>query len=121
MKDSGAGRKFSFLSLSVQGVVIQVHVQPRASRNELAGVHETSLKLRLTAPPVEGGANKECIKFLAKLFNLAKSNIEIIQGHKSRHKTLLVKGLTLKKAEDILRQTGKVFDENSGARSLESE
>ncbi|MDY0042634.1 MAG: DUF167 domain-containing protein [Desulforhabdus sp.] len=86
--------KATFLSEHAQGSVIQILVQPRASKNELAGVHEGLLKIRLTAPPVEGEANKECIKFMAKLFDIAKSNFEIIQGHKSRRKTILIKGLS---------------------------
>jgi uncharacterized protein len=63
------------------------------------------LKLRLTAPPVEGEANKECVKFLAKLFNIPKSSVEIIQGQKSRRKTVLIKGPSLEQAENILRQS----------------
>lgn len=87
------------------GTVILVYVQPRASKNELAGVQEGALKVRLTAPPIEGKANKECIKFLAKLFNLPKSSIEILQGEKSRHKKFLLKSLSAKKAAQILSQS----------------
>ena len=88
-----------------EGTVILVYVQPRASKNELAGVQEGALKVRLTAPPIEGKANKECIKFLAKLFNLPKSSIEILQGQKSRHKKFLLKSLSAKKAAQILSQS----------------
>ena len=85
-----------------EGTVIRVYVQPKASKNEIAGVQEGALKVRLTAPPIEGKANKECTGFLAKLFKLPKSNIEILQGRKSRHKKFLLRGLTTKKAAEIL-------------------
>lgn len=103
--DSGGGEKLACLKANARGVIVNVQVQPRASKNELAGVLEGSLKLRLTAPPVEGEANKECIKFLAKLFNIPQSSVEIIQGHKSRRKGVLIKGLTLEQVEQALRQT----------------
>lgn len=92
----------SFLSATQDGTLIRIHVQPRASRNELAGIHEGSVKVRLTAPPVEGEANKECIKFFAKLLDLPKSAVHIVQGQKSRRKTLHVKNLSLKEVERIL-------------------
>lgn len=94
-----------FLIENQGGTVIRVYVQPRASKNELAGVHEGSLKVRLTAPPIEGKANKECISFLAKLFNVPKSSIEILQGQKSRHKKFLLRGLPTKKAARLLSQS----------------
>lgn len=77
-----------------EGAVVDVYVQPRASRNELAGMHEGRLKLRLTAPPVEGEANRECIRFIARLLNIASSSVVMLQGHKSRGKTLLIRGMT---------------------------
>jgi uncharacterized protein (TIGR00251 family) len=75
------------------GVVFGVHVQPRASRNELCGVQGDELKLRLTSPPVEDAANKLCIEFLAKQLGVAKSNVSIIAGSKSRHKVIRVDGI----------------------------
>jgi uncharacterized protein (TIGR00251 family) len=81
-----------FLRNAPDGAVLEVYVQPKASRNELAGVHEDCLKIRLTAPPVEGEANKECVKFLSKILAVPKSSIEIIQGQKARRKSLLFRG-----------------------------
>lgn len=103
--DSSGGERLTCLSCSARGVLLHVQVQPRASKNEVAGVLEGSLKLRLTAPPVEGEANKECVKFLAKLFNIPKSSVEIIQGQKSRRKTVLIKGPSLEQVENTLRQS----------------
>lgn len=74
------------------GIVFSIHVQPRASKNELCGEHDGALKVRLTSPPVEGAANKLCVEFFAKLLGVAKSKVSIISGEKSRHKTIRVAG-----------------------------
>jgi uncharacterized protein (TIGR00251 family) len=75
------------------GVQFVVHVQPRASRNEICGIQGNELKLRLTAPPVDDAANKLCIEFLAGELNVAKSRVAILSGAKSRHKTIKVSGI----------------------------
>lgn len=85
---------------TAEGVTFGVHVQPRASRNEICGIQGTEMKLRLTSPPVEGAANKLCSDFLAKLLGIAKSRVVIIAGDKSRHKTIRIEGVT---ANDVLR------------------
>ena len=74
-----------------EGLVLRVRVQPKASRNAIKGVHGEALKIALTAPPVDGAANKACIAFLAKKLGLAKSAIEILSGHASRNKRLLIR------------------------------
>ena len=101
----------SWLRSRADGALIDVYVQPRAGKSELAGMHESKLKIRLGAPPVDGEANKECVKFLAKLFGIPKSGIEIIQGHKSRHKTLLLRGLSTEEVRQRLE--GVVSAENA--------
>jgi uncharacterized protein (TIGR00251 family) len=73
------------------GIVVNVFVQPRASRNQVAGMHGEALKLRLTAPPVEGAANRMCIAFLAEILDLPKSTLEIVAGHSSRNKQVRVR------------------------------
>lgn len=93
----------SWIQKTEEGTLLRVYVQPRAGRNEVVGVHEGSLKVRLTAPPVDGEANKECIKFLAKLLSVPKSHLRIIQGDKSRHKTLLVRGMTPEALQELLK------------------
>ncbi|HML79194.1 DUF167 domain-containing protein [Geobacter sulfurreducens] len=77
---------------SADGVTFSVHVQPRASRNEVCGVQGEAIKLRLTSPPVEGEANRLCVEFLAKRLGVPKSCVAIIAGEKSRHKTIRVSG-----------------------------
>lgn len=78
--------------------IIYIHVQPRASKNEIVGIHGDSLKVRLTSPPVEGAANSLLVEFMAKKLGLPKSRIELISGEKSRHKTLKIDGLTMAEA-----------------------
>jgi uncharacterized protein (TIGR00251 family) len=84
---------------TADGIIFNVYVQPRASRNELCGICCGELKLRLTSPPVEGSANKMCIQYLADLLGIAKSRIDIVRGEKSRHKT--VKAFNVKKEDFI--------------------
>ena len=71
-----------------------MRVAPRASRNELAGVEAGALKVRLTAPPVEGAANQALIKLLAKSLGVAKGKISVVSGERSRNKRVLVEGLS---------------------------
>ena len=75
------------------GVLLKVRLQPRASKNEVSGLHGDALKVRLTAPPVEGEANQACIEFIAGLVGVARGQVEIASGHKSRDKTLKISGV----------------------------
>ncbi|MFA5516353.1 MAG: DUF167 family protein [Desulfuromonadales bacterium] len=86
---------------SADGVLISLHVQPRAARNEIVGLHAEELKVRLTSPPVEGMANRLCCEFFAKLLGVAKSSVVLQVGEKSRHKRLLVRGVAI---EDVRRR-----------------
>jgi uncharacterized protein (TIGR00251 family) len=71
-------------------LVLNVYVQPRASNNALAGLHGDSLKIRLTAPPVDGKANAALLKFLAKTFAVPQSTISIESGQTGRNKRLRI-------------------------------
>jgi len=75
------------------GVLFKVRVQPRAARNELAGLFEDALRLRLTAPPVDGEANEACRSFLAGLCKVPKSRVAIVSGHTGRSKVVRVSGV----------------------------
>ncbi len=86
---------------------LSVRVQPRlASRNEVAGLVGETLKIRLTAPPVEGEANDACLAFLAKLLDLAPSRLAIIQGARSRTKVIRITGLTKNEVHARLSHKG---------------
>ena len=80
-----------FIQLHPEGIVLKIFVLPRSSKNMLAGRHGDALKVKLTAPPVEGAANKMCISFLARQLGLPKSALEIVSGHTGRTKLVLVR------------------------------
>ena len=80
-----------FLQKHPQGISFKVFVQPKSSKNMITGIYGDALKIKLTAPPVDGAANKMCIKFLAKCFKVPKTSLKIISGHTSRTKYVLYK------------------------------
>lgn len=73
------------------GITFKVFVQPRSSKNEIKGLHGDTVKIRITAPPVDGAANKACLKFLSKCLNVSGSSLEVISGISSRTKHIRVK------------------------------
>lgn len=85
---------------TAQGATFSVKVHPRAKRNAIAGEIGESLKVALTAPPVEGKANDACIAFLAEFFGVGRSAVTILAGESSRQKVVRVAGLTA----DVVRQ-----------------
>lgn len=73
-----------------EGLVFKVFVQPGSSKNMIAGLYGDALKIRITAPPVEGAANKMCLKFLAKCLKVPKKALEIVSGPGSRRKQVML-------------------------------
>lgn len=71
-------------------MILKVHIQPGAKRNEIVGQYGDAIKIRLKAPPVEGRANEALINFLAEKLRIPKSSITIIRGHTSRQKVLSI-------------------------------
>jgi uncharacterized protein (TIGR00251 family) len=84
------------------GVTLRVRVQPRASRNALAGTREGALVVRLTSPPVEGEANASLISFIAGALRVARSDVRLLRGHKAREKLLQVRGVSQADVVDLL-------------------
>jgi uncharacterized protein (TIGR00251 family) len=82
--------KYPFASVTSNGLFLQVLVQPKSSRNEISGVQDNHLKIHLTAPPVEGAANKACVEFFSELLRISRSRIKIVSGQKSRRKKLFI-------------------------------
>ena len=80
-----------FIQKNSNGIILKVFVQPRSSKNMIAGQHGDALKIKLTAPPVDDAANKMCVQYLAKCLKVPKSSIKIISGHTSRTKRLLLR------------------------------
>lgn len=72
-------------------LILLLSIQPRASRDEFAGIHGDRLKLRITAAPVDGAANARLIRFLARQFGVAKRDVELIHGEHGRNKTFHIK------------------------------
>ena len=86
-----------------EAVTFAVRVMPRSSRNEIAGVQGDALKVRLTAPPVEGAANAALIACLAQQLGVRKSAVAIVGGIRSRTKVVRVEGITRERVEQTLR------------------
>jgi uncharacterized protein (TIGR00251 family) len=76
-----------------QAVILTVHVVPRASKNEVVGIHGDALRIRLQAPPVEGAANAALVAFLAETLGVPQRQVEILSGHASRRKRVAVSGV----------------------------
>ena len=76
---------------TLDGLLFKVRVVPRASKTGTAGLFDDAIKLRLAAPPVDGAANRECIRFFAKALGVPKASIVISHGQAGRTKTLRVK------------------------------
>ncbi|MDO9227715.1 MAG: DUF167 domain-containing protein [Pseudomonadota bacterium] len=77
-----------WLRIAGPGVEITVHIQPGASCCELAGEHGEALKVRISARPVEGAANTALTEFMAQCLGVARREVRIVRGVKSRHKVL---------------------------------
>lgn len=84
-------------------IVFSVRVVPRASKSEIVGEHDGVLKVRITSPPVDGAANEELIKLLAKTFGVSKNEVEIVSGHSSKTKQISITGLGAEKFTSILQ------------------
>lgn len=67
---------------------LSVYVQPGAKKTELSGLHDGRPKVRISAPPVDGAANEELIRFVSKTLKISKSSVQLISGQQSRLKTL---------------------------------
>ncbi len=77
------------------GAILTVHVQPKASTTECVGIYGDALKIRVAAPPVDGEANGELIRFLARRLSIPFTSVQIHSGTNGRHKRVLIKGATV--------------------------
>jgi uncharacterized protein (TIGR00251 family) len=92
---------------AADAVTLSIRIQPRASKNEIIAREGGALKIRLTAPPVDGAANEALVRFLADRVSVPKSQIEIISGHTSRDKIIRIHGTSEAEAERLLNPAGK--------------
>jgi len=86
------------------GITFRVRVTPRASGNAIAGLTEGALRVRISAPPVEGRANKALLEYLAGFFGVPEHRLQILRGESGREKTIRVEGIGKAAAAKRLRQ-----------------
>ncbi|GAG12410.1 unnamed protein product [marine sediment metagenome] len=89
-----------YFKITGNDIIVKVKIVPGSSKNKIIGVYNDSLKITITAPPVEGKANKKCIAYLAKYFDVAKSKIEIISGQTSKNKLIKIYDISKKEFLD---------------------
>jgi uncharacterized protein (TIGR00251 family) len=87
------------ISAGPGGVLINVHVQPRAKRARVVGPYGGALKIAVSEPPEEGRANAAAVTMIANLFSLPTSAVEVVAGRNSRRKRLLLRGLNTDEAK----------------------
>jgi len=96
------------LRATADGVTLPVRAQPSAKRTAISGIYgegqAAQLKISVHAPPLEGRANAALIAFLAEVFGLPKSSVELLSGESSRSKVFLLRGLTLARVMAVLVQ-----------------
>jgi len=90
------------------GAILTVHIQPKASTTECVGIHGAALKIRVAAPPVDGAANEELIRFLARSLSIPVTSVQIQSGANGRHKRVRLNGVTAAHVTARLLQKGSV-------------
>jgi hypothetical protein len=88
-------------------LTFSVRVIPRSSRSEIVGEFDGALKVKLNSPPVDGAANAELIKLLAKEFGVSKNQVEIVSGHASKSKQVKISGANADVLTDIFSRQGR--------------
>lgn len=78
------------VQLAGEDLLLRVYIQPKASRDNIVGLHGDEIKIAITAPPVDGKANAHLAKYLAKLCKVSKSSVCIEKGELGRHKTIRI-------------------------------
>jgi len=85
-------------------IIFKAKIVPGSSKNKIIGAYNNALKISIAAPPVEGKANKKCIDYLAKYFNVVKSKIEIISGQTSKNKLIKIYDISQKEFLDKIEK-----------------
>ncbi|MBK9315591.1 MAG: DUF167 domain-containing protein [Acidobacteria bacterium] len=87
-------------------ITFSVRVQPRASRSGVAGEMDGALKVRLNSPPVDGEANDELVRLLAKIFSIPRARISLLSGQTSRSKLIRLEGVSAESFEEVINKLG---------------
>lgn len=82
-------------------LIFNVRVVPKSSKSEIVGEHDGALKIKIKSPPIDGAANAELIKVLAKFFDVPKSAVEILKGQTSKTKQIKIEGITAANLPDL--------------------
>ncbi len=93
-----------YLSPTPTGILLRLHVQPRAKRTAFAGAHGDAMKLRVAAPPVDGSANQAVLAFIAEILGVPRRAVTLRSGDTSRQKVVQVDGVSV---EAAARKLGK--------------
>lgn len=86
-----------YVSTSKDGTIVDVFVQPRAAKDAIVGIHGPALKLKVSAPPVDGRANRATEELVADTLKLPRSAVRVVSGERSRHKKLAISGMGAEK------------------------
>ena len=87
---------------TAEGVYLAIKLQPRASRNAIQGLHGAELKVAVTAPPVDLAANAALVEFLSDQLGIGRSQIRLVRGQTSRHKTVFIAGVRASDFAELL-------------------
>ena len=88
-------------------LIFQIRVIPRSSKSEIVGEYDGALKVKLNSPPIDGGANVELIKLLAKEFDVSKTQVEILSGATSKSKQVKISGAKKNALSEIFSRQGR--------------
>ncbi len=102
------------MSISGNEAQISLRVYPNASRNEMTGFTDEVLRVKISAPPIKGKANRELVTFLSRLLGMGKGSINIIKGHTTRNKVIVIDGLS--REEVMKRLVPKPFSSGDASR-----
>ena len=92
------------MSIAEKKTTIEVHLQPGAKSNEIVGLRDSILYIRVTALPRKGQANRVLLALLAQALAVPKNDLDLIQGYASRHKVIAIQGLSLEELRERLAQ-----------------
>ncbi|MBK8465644.1 MAG: YggU family protein [Chloracidobacterium sp.] len=84
-------------------IIFAVRVVPRASKSRIVGEHDGALKVQLISPPVDGAANAELIRLMAKQFGVSQSDVEIVAGETSKSKRIKIANMSQSKFEEVIK------------------
>ena len=90
-----------------EGLIVRIKIVPSSSKNDII-LEDEFIKIKITAQPIENKANKALIEYLAKIFKIPKTSIEIVKGETSKEKTLLFKIANKEKTKDIISRLTKL-------------